>query len=222
MHLAVLGATGRTGIEVLGQAPDRGHDVRAFVRDAGKLPAELREHDRLAAVEGDAYTGEGVAAAVGGDAGNGTEAVDAVVSVLGQQSSGPDDLLTVAGGHVLEAMATAGVDRLVTLVGAGVREDGESVSLGGRAMGALLGLLAGGVLEDAETHVEAVRDSDTRWTVVRAPRLTEGEHTGRFQHGTDLRLGMRDTAARANVAEFILDCLEEERYVHEMPKVADA
>jgi hypothetical protein len=37
----------------------------------------------------------------------------------------------------------------------------------------------------------------------------------------NLSLGMRDTAARANVAEFVLDCLEEERYVGEMPKIAD-
>lgn len=33
---------------------------------------------------------------------------------------------------------------------------------------------------------------------------------------------MRDTAARANVAEFILDCLENDLYVHKMPKIADA
>jgi hypothetical protein len=33
---------------------------------------------------------------------------------------------------------------------------------------------------------------------------------------------MRDTAARANVAEFILDCPEDDLYVREMPKVADA
>jgi hypothetical protein len=110
----------------------------------------------------------------------------------------------------------------VTLVGAGVREEGESVSLGGRAMGALLKLLARSVLEDAGDQVELLRASDTRWTVVRGPRLTEDAHTGEFRHGTDLSLGMRDTAARANVAEFILDCLEDDLYVHEMPKVADA
>jgi hypothetical protein len=89
-------------------------------------------------------------------------------------------------------------------------------------MGALLKLLARSVFEDARNHVEMVRDSDTRWTVVRAPRLTDDTHTGEFRHGTDLSLGVRDTAARANVAEFILDCLEDDLYVREMPKVADA
>jgi len=102
-------------------------------------------------------------------------------------------------------MSQHGVERLVTLVGAGVREEGESVSLGGWVMNALLKLLAGSVLEDACTHVERVKGSDTRWTVVRGPRLTEDAHTREFRHGTDLSLGMRDTAARANVAEFIIE-----------------
>lgn len=84
-----------------------------------------------------------------------------------------------------------------------------------------LKLLARAALEDARDHVEAVRASGTRWTVVRGPRLTEDPHTGAFRYGTNLSLGMRDTAARANVAEFVLDCLEEERYVGEMPKIAD-
>jgi hypothetical protein len=49
------------------------------------------------------------------------------VSVLGHASDGPDDLLTGAGDRVLDATRAAGVRRYVTLVGAGVREDGESV-----------------------------------------------------------------------------------------------
>lgn len=220
MKLAVFGASGRTGIPLTEQALDRDHEVVAFVRDAGKLPAGLRERAGLTIVEGDAYAGEGVERAVTSGA-EGVDSVDAVVSVLGQSSSGPDDLLTVAGNHVLTAMNTVGVDRFVTLVGAGVREEGESVSLGGKLMNGLLKLLAREVLEDAKSHVEAVRDSDTDWTVVRGPRLTEDEHTGQFRHGTDLQLGMRDTAARANVAEFVIDCLEEGAYVHEMPKIAD-
>lgn len=88
-------------------------------------------------------------------------------------------------------------------------------------MNGLLKLLAREVLADAADHVAAVRDSDTDWTVVRGPRLTEGDHTGEFRHGTDLELGVRHSAARANVAEFVLDCLEQELYVHEMPKIAD-
>ena len=217
MRIAIFGATGRTGHPLVEQALERGHEVVAFVRDPTGLSTTARESDRLSVVDGDVYSGEGVERAVAGDGG----AVDAVVSVLGQSPEGPDDLLTEAGRHMLAAMDHHGVDRFVTLVGAGVREEGESVSLGGKVMGALLKLVARSVLEDARDHVEMVRASDTEWTVVRGPRLTEGAHTGEFRHGMDLTLGMRDTAARANVAEFILDCLEDDLYVHEMPKVTD-
>jgi hypothetical protein len=236
MRIAVFGATGRTGQPLVEQALERGHEVVAFVRDATRLSSTVRDDDRVSVVEGDAYTGDGVERAIAGD----DDPVDAVVSVLAQTSEGPDDLLTEAGRHMLAAMDRHGVERavgdadrhspgrqsrparFVTLVGAGVREEGESVSLGGRVMGALLKLLARSVLEDARDQVELVRASDTDWTVVRGPRLTEDAHTGEFRHGTDLSLGMRDTAARANVAEFILDCLENDLYVHEMPKVTDA
>ena len=218
MRIAVFGATGRTGRPLVEQAVERGHEVVAFVRDATGLPSPLRNDDRVSTIEGDAYTGEGVDRAIAGDG----DPIDAVVSVLGQTSDGPDDLLTEAGRHIRSAMSQHGVERLVTLVGAGVRTEGESVSLGGWMMGALLKLVARSVLEDARTHVDSIKRSDTRWTVVRGPRLTENPHTGEFRHGTNLSLGMRDTAARANVAEFIIDCLEDDLYVDEMPKIADA
>ncbi len=218
MKIAVFGATGRTGHPLVEQAVERGHEVVAFVRDTTGLSSSVRNDDRVSIVEGDAYTGADVERAIAGDG----DPVDAVVSVLAQNAEGPDDLLTEAGRHMLAAMDKHSVDRFVTLVGAGVREEGESVSLGGRMMGVLLKLLARSVLEDARDQVELVRDSDTRWTVVRGPRLTEDAHTGEFRHGTDLSLGMRDTVGRANVAAFILDCLEDDLYVHEMPKIADA
>jgi putative NADH-flavin reductase len=206
MHITVFGASGRTGIPFVRQALAAGHAVTAFVRDPAKLPIE--EQKGLTVVTGDAYTGEGVVKAVRG--------ADTVVSVLGQSSGGPDDLLEIAGEHMLAAMSEHEVTRFVTLVGAGVREEGESVSFSGRVMGAALKLLAGEVLADAAAHVERVKASDTDWTVVRAPRLTDDDATG-YRHG-DIALGF-EAVARADVAAFILECLEDDLYVGAMPKV---
>lgn len=211
MRLAVFGATGRTGRPLVEHALGRGHEVTAFVRDADKLDAlgiDV-EHERLSVVEGDAYTGEGVDDAVAG--------ADAVPSVLGQTEAGPDDLLTVAGGHILDAMEDHGVDRVVTLVGAGVRTEGESVSLTGRLVGFALELLNPEVLRDAEDHVADVRGRDLDWTVVRTPRLSEGEPRGEYRTG-DVTPG-RQAVARADVADFVLDVVEEDRYVHALPKI---
>jgi putative NADH-flavin reductase len=208
MRITVFGATGRTGRPLVEQAVERGHEVVAFARS----PGDVEPRDGVTVVEGDAYAGTGVKEAVADS--------DAVVSVLGQTSDGPDDLLTVAGDHVLGAMAEHGVDRFVTLVGAGVREAGESVSLSGRVMSTLLKLAASSVLNDAEDHVERVRATDLDWTVVRAPRLADGEGTGDYRAG-DIALGF-ESVVRADVARFVLDCLEKDLYVHAMPKVGSA
>ena len=209
MRITVFGATGRTGRPLVRQALGRGHDVVAFVRSPEKLDVT---DDALTVVEGDAYSGDGVAEAVAGS--------DAVVSVLGQTSDGPDDLLTVAGDHILDAMAEEGVDRLVTLVGAGVRDEGESVSFSGTVMGTVLKFVAREALADAEAHVGRVRASDTNWTVVRAPRLTNGPGTGEYRAG-DIELGF-DSISRDDTARFVLDVVEGDQFVHELPKVGSA
>lgn len=209
MRLTVFGATGRTGVPLVRQAIDRGHEVVAFVRSPRKLAID---DPSLEVVEGDVYTGTSVVEAVAD--------TDGVVSVLGQTSDGPDDLLAVAGDNIAAAMDEAGVERFVTLVGAGVREEGEAVSVSGRVMGTMLKLLAGEVLADAETHVERVQATDMEWTVVRAPRLTDGEGTGDYRAG-DIALGF-ESIARADVARFMLDAIEKEQYVREMPKVGPA
>lgn len=206
MELTVFGASGRTGVPLVEQALDAGHEVTAFVRDPSRLPVV---DDSLTVVEGDVYTGEDVEVAV--------EGADAVLSVLGQTDSGPDDLLTVAGEHVMDAMADHGVERYVTLVGAGVRLEGESVSLFGRMIGMLLKLLNPEVLRDAEEHVEDVRSRDIEWTVVRAPRLSEGEARGKYRTG-DVEPG-RKAVARADVADFMLTIVEDDQYVHDLPKI---
>jgi putative NADH-flavin reductase len=209
VNITVFGATGRTGVPLVRRALDRGHSVVAFARSPGKLPIENPD---LTIVEGDVYTGGGV--------GNAVEGADAVVSVLGQTDDGPDDLLAVAGERIVAAMDEHGVTRFVTLVGAGVREEGESVSITGRAMGLLLKLVAAEVLADAREHVDRLRRTDLAWTVVRAPRLTDGTGEGAYRAG-DIALGF-ESIVRSDVARFMVDAVEDDQYVREMPKVGPA
>jgi putative NADH-flavin reductase len=204
MDLTVFGASGRTGREVVLQALERGHTVTAVVHDPDALAAQ----PDLTVVVGDPYDGGNVAMAIAG--------AEAVVNALGQRRGGPDDLLTVAGERIIDAMAELGVSRYVTLIGAGVREADETVSLPARVAGGLLNLVSGGSA-DAEAHVGQVTTSDLAWTVVRAPRLT-GEPPGRYDHGTDIEPGF-EGVSRADVAAFILRCVEEDLYVGERPLV---
>ena len=210
MKITVLGSTGRTGLPFVDRALAAGHDVVALARTPEKL-GDRRDHERLTVVAGDATDPAVVDEAVAG--------ADAVVSLLGHADGAPDDLLTVVGDTVVAAMRDHGVDRYVTLVGAGVRTDrDEGQSLGGRVMSTGLKLFAGDLLTDSREHVERVVDTDLDWTVVRPPRLTEGAYTGDWEAGY-LRMGMGNSISREDLAAFVLACVEDDEWVRELPMV---
>ena len=75
MKLAIFGATGKTGIELVKQALDQGHAVTAFVRDSARLTIE---DENLTIVTGDVFDPASVTQAVQGQ--------DAVICALGAGS----------------------------------------------------------------------------------------------------------------------------------------
>src|SRR4249919_3635448 len=104
VKLAVLGATGSVGRELVTQALEAGHEVSALVRRQPK-PGEL--DDRVALVLGDAKSAEAVERTVAGS--------NAVVSALGHAKAAPDDILARATANVIAAMRVDAIDRLVVL-----------------------------------------------------------------------------------------------------------
>lgn len=208
--VAVLGATGRTGVHVVDGARDRGWRVRALARSAGKVPGAWRDDEGIAVVEGDALDGEVVGALL--------EGTDAVVNVLGHAEGSPPDILSRAVGNVLSGMEEHGVDRLVHLTGAGVTQPGDEPGLLGRVVGWALGILRADLLQDSRLAAERIQDSDVDWTIVRAVRLTDGEPTGSVTAGF-LGGDMGITVPRADVARFLLDEVGEARWLREAPAV---
>ncbi len=210
MRISVLGATGRTGRQVVEQALKAGHEVVAFVRNPDAMGTQ---HERLAVVQGDILDAERVSEAVAG--------TDAVISALGPTRDSPEAMLTRGVANVVAAMKEHGVRRLIVLTGAGVRLESDPSSLGNSIMLGLLGLLVPCALRDAQGAVEVIRASGLDWTVVRVPRLSDGPMTGRVRSGT-LRLGPSHSISRADVVAFVLQQLDDDRYVRQAPMVAPA
>ena len=195
MRLARFGATGRTGRLVVQDALAQGHEVVAFVRSADKLSRQQVPNARLSVVEGDVRDAAAVARAV--------EGVDAVVSVLAPVRDQPG-VQTDGTVTIVEAMRQHGVERIVSLTGAGVDAPGDAPRpLGGRLVKGVMGLVVGWVLRDGQGHADALYASDRDWAVVRPPRLTDGPPTGAARHGR-LPLGAGDSVRRADVADFLL------------------
>jgi putative NADH-flavin reductase len=208
MNLAVFGATGRTGRHVVDQALAAGHTVRALARDPAKLPAG---HERLTVVQGDVLDPAKVEQVVAG--------VDAVVSVLGHAPNAPKDVLTVATEHILTAMRTHGVRRLVSLTGAGVADRHDRPRLWNKAISWLLARLQPELLADSERQAELIRASDRDWVIVRAPRLTDRPRKGSYRVGM-VGQGTGALISRADAADFLLKQVEDTRYLRQAPMIS--
>lgn len=206
MKLSVFGATGRTGSIIVKAALDQGHEVNAYVRDPAKVTVQ---HDKLLVVQGDLSSTESIERAVGG--------TRAVISALGSGNN----TLTTFGELSIPIMRRLGIDRIVSLVGAGVSEDGDPSSIGRSIMLGLMNLIAKDVLSDATRHANQLRGSGLSWTLVRPPRLVDGEATGKIEHAEHLKLGPSRSITRADLAAFMLELATTGKYDRASPMVAN-
>ncbi len=187
MKVAVLGATGGTGREVVDQALRAGHEVSALVRRPGALPA----HERLRLVVGDVGQQDAVEDVVRGQ--------DVVISALGTEAKGPVTVCAEGARAVLAAMASAQVARLVAVSAHGAAESRD------RSPYCLaLWLSVAEKMRDKERMEALIRASDVQWTIVRPPALSNRAHTGVYRTGTDLKIRLTSKVSRADLADFLL------------------
>jgi putative NADH-flavin reductase len=179
----------------------------AFARTPSKLDVE---HDRLSVVQGDVTDPSAVEEAVDG--------TDAVVSVIGHAEGAPDDVVTVGTRHILDAMRAHDVRRLVSMTGAAVQSDKDPSYWGSALAAWLMETMASTMIEDERAHADLIRDSERDWTIVRAPRLTDGPHTGKYRVGY-LKMGLGARISRADVADFLLRLATSDDHVGEEPMI---
>ena len=195
MKLAIFGATGKTGIELVKQALEQGHAVTAFVRDAARLAIE---NERLSLVSGDAFDSASVAQAVKGQ--------DAVICVLGAGSDLKKTTVRTAGTiNIISGMQKNNVKRLIVVTAMGVGESWDTLSLFNKFFFATL---LKSSREDHETQEAAVRESGLDWTIIRPSGLTDTPRTGVYEVGENIPAAT-SKIARADIADLILKELEQ-------------
>ncbi|KAB7743875.1 NAD(P)H-binding protein [Nostocoides sp. F2B08] len=203
--IALFGATGKTGRRVLDRALAAGYEVRALARDPERLNCE---HPDLTVVHGDVLDPVAVAEVVAG--------ADVVLSLFGQVKGSPRTLQTDGTRIIVEAMQAAGVSRIVTLSGGGLRDPHDRPKVADHVIRFLLRTLSGHVLADAQGHLEVLRASGLHWTVIRGPRLTEEPGRGTYRQGW-VGVGTGTAISRDDLADFILTQVDDRTFVHQMP-----
>ncbi|PKN93641.1 MAG: NmrA family transcriptional regulator [Chloroflexi bacterium HGW-Chloroflexi-6] len=208
MKIIVFGASGGTGQEIVKQALEAGHEVTAFVRNPAKLAIQ---HPKLKMVTGDVKDTAAVENAVAGQ--------EAVISALGPTRPPVPGMMEKAAQNIVAAMKNAGIRRLISTTGAGVRDPQDQPKLIDHLMKGLLTLMAGEVLKDSAANVVVIRASDLDWTIVRYPRLTDGLFSGKYRVGY-VGQNSGTQLSRADGAHFVLKELVEGKFVRQMPIVS--
>jgi putative NADH-flavin reductase len=208
MNLLVFGASGGTGRELVRQALAQGHVVTAFARDPAKLDIN---HANLRVAQGDVADYAAVERAVKNQ--------DAVICALGSSTPLRRDPILIQGiDNIIHAMERAGVRRLIYISFLGVRNGRHQLSLLGKYIVAPLVLR--NVVADHEAKERLIKQSRLNWTIVRAPRLTNGRRTGTYRSGEDIATNsIIPTISRADVADFMLTQLTSDTYLRKAPGV---
>jgi len=200
MKLAVFGATGKTGLEIVKQALNQGHIVTAFVRDAARLTIE---DEHLTFVTGDVYDPVSVAQAI--------QEQGAVICALGTGSSMKKTTVRTTGTtNIIKGMQEHNVNRLMVVTAMGVGESWDTLSLVNKFFFATL---LKSSREDHESQEVAVKESGLDWTIVRPSGLTDTPRTGVYDVGENI-LAKTSKIARADVADLIIKEVEQNALIN--------
>lgn len=205
MKIVVFGASRGVGLEVVKRALKAGHSVTAFVRSPEKF---VLTHSNLTVFKGDSMDAEAVEKVIAGQ--------EAVISALGPTRPPVPHMMENSAKNIIAGMRKHGVRRLVSTTGAGVRQPDDQPKFFDHFIGFLLNLLAKDVVMDSVANVKVIRESDLDWTVVRFPRLVDGEGKGRYQVGY-VSKSSGTQLARADGADFILKELAEMKWLKKLP-----
>jgi len=209
MKIIVFGATGGTGKLMVTQALAKGHSVTAFVR----RPEGLPQDPHLRIIQGDVFDSATVADAVRGNR--------AVLSALGARSVKKTDLLSRAIPIILEGMRQEYVTRLIVLGAAGVHRDYGKYQNALTRIG--LWVAKKTILKhpfiDQAAQERLLAASDVDYTIVRAPRLTDGPFTGTYRVLPDALPPGALRISRADVADFMLQQLTDPRFHRQGPYI---
>jgi putative NADH-flavin reductase len=200
MKLFVIGATGRTGREVVQQALVRGHRVTAFVRSPENI---VLKNERLSVLKGNATAEIQLFEAMRNH--------DAVISTLGpREIFKPSFLLNESAVATSRAMQRAGVKRVVVLSAAA-----HFPGIPNR----IASFILRNHMRDSLAMEKIVQANGLDWTIARPPRLTQEDSVNyRSCEGAAPRMGF--TLSRKAVAAFMLDAIEQNKHIRKIVGIA--
>lgn len=208
--MLIAGASGRTGALLCAAALASGHRVTALVRPGSNPPGD--EHPNLRTVAGDVLDPTTLPPAL--------EGCDLVISLLAPRPRINGRVYVEGTRNLADAAAHAGVKRFIAVSAEGAGVESSALPVGYRLV-RRIPVVARLYPDIARMESELSARDDLDWTVVRPAILTNGPPTGRYRSeiGAVVPGGLH--VSRADLAAFLLDAADGERFVRQIVAIAD-
>ncbi len=209
MKLAIFGATGLTGKELVKEAAARGHEIRILTRrevSADDLP------EGTEVVLGDYMDPAARQETIKG--------ADALLSTIGPPPTRKTKLTPADFGNAMEQLIgelkAEGITRFINVASTGTRYGDEPYPFERKLFRGLFNLLFPVVIPGKELELKILSSSDLDWTCVRPPLIKLG--VGGPLIADDQKDPSRQVDATL-LAQFMLDQLETDKWVRRAPFV---
>ena len=209
MKILLLGATGRTGKQVIEEAIKRGHKIFAIARDPGKL----KDYD-IEITQGTPYDYETVEKAI-----TGCEAVINTLNISRKSDNpwaplrAPKDMISKSVFNAIKAMETIGIKRFVALSTIGA----------GRSWNTTPGILKLIVsvsnlkfaFQDHGKQEKILENSSMNYTICRAPMLSNKLNNTDAIASQEGEKPASKVLSRNSAAKFFLKIIENNEHIRD-------
>ncbi|NII26438.1 NAD(P)H-binding protein [Pseudoflavitalea sp. X16] len=203
MKIVILGASRGTGLLAVKQALAKGYDVTAVARNVVTIQQECHAsiaYSSLKISKGDVLYPASFDHEL--------EGADVVISSIGVTNNKPTVLYSMGMINIIHAMHKYNVSRLICVSGIGVEVTPGMPFIMKLATKYILQPLLKNNFSDLLKMEAVVKQSRLNWTIVRAPRLRNGEITGKYRFAANEYLRNPLILRRSDLAHFIVNNID--------------
>ena len=197
-NLLIIGANGGIGRQCVELALKDGHHVTALLRNPSKLNIS---HPNLQVMKGDVIQPGTLEQAL--------ENQDAVISAIGVSggfgADKPTVLYSQGNANLLQAMSKKGVNRAFFISASAIEISPVLPFYARWAAKYIVQKLLKNMYADLRTMEQLIKESNSNWTIIRPPRLTDKPVTGNYRSAINVFLKNALSISRADVAHYIIN-----------------
>jgi len=209
MNIAIIGAGAGIGLESVNQALEKGHTVTALSTNTN----HITDHPNLIKINGSATSPIDLKKAIKNS--------EAVLITVGTKNKKATTLFSDIAKTLINVTDELNFSPpILVITGFGAGESKNYLSFFMRTVISLF--LKDQYINKTEMEELITKKSSLKWEIIRPGMLTKGSATSSYKVLSGLKKGMKvGKVSRANVAKFLIDEAENQRFLHQYVALTD-